>query len=148
MSQISKRKLEKQIEQKVFDSFWSVIANLKKKQEVSVFFSDFFSRVEKINFSKRLSIAVLLSRGYDYRTIREMLKVSTTTIGKVALKIEDEGWQLFIKKLQSLEDWKSFWYDTELMLWRFTGGGRRAFKSDEELEAIIRRYKRPGDLNR
>lgn len=138
MTQVSKRQLTRQIEAKVFDSFWTVVAKLTKKEEVAVFFSDFFSRAEKVNFAKRVSIAVLLSKGYDYRQIRDILKVSTTTIGKVASKMGDSGWQLFLKKLQGMEDSEKFWHDMELALLRLTGGGTRMFKSDEELEAIVR----------
>lgn len=142
MSQVSKKQVRKEIETKVFESFWTVIAKLTKKEEVAVFFSDFFSETERINFAKRVSIAVLLSKGYEYRAIRDILKVSTATIGKVALKIEDDGWKLFISKLEHVEEWQKFWHDMELLLWRFTGGGTRTFKSDEELEAIIRSQKR------
>jgi len=82
MSQVSKRQLTKKIEEKVFDSFWAVIADLKKKNDVSLFFTDFFTKAERINFAKRMSIAVFLSKGYDYRSIRDMLKVSINTIGR------------------------------------------------------------------
>ncbi|MDO8486816.1 MAG: Trp family transcriptional regulator [Candidatus Curtissbacteria bacterium] len=141
MSQVSRRQLTKEIENKVFDSFWSVMANLKKKKEVSIFFSDFFTKTEKVNFAKRMSIAILLYKGYDYRSIRDILKVSVDTIGRVSSNIEDDGWRLFLKKLEQIEGWQKFWHDMELVLLRFTGGGRRAFKSDEELEAIIRSRK-------
>ena len=142
MSQVSKRQLTKKIEEKVFDSFWAVIADLKKKNDVSLFFTDFFTKAERINFAKRMSIAVFLSKGYDYRSIRDMLKVSINTIGRIAPKVENPGWKLFSSRLEKIEEWREFWHDAELLLWRFTGGGRRAFKTNDELEAINRKRNR------
>lgn len=138
MSQVSKKQIRNEIEAKVFDSFWTVVAKLTKKEEVGVFFSDFFSKTERINFAKRVSIAVLLSKGYEYRAIRDILKVSTATILKVSLKMENDGWKLFIRKLEQVEEWEKFWHDMELTILRMTGGGTRMFRGDEELEAIVR----------
>ncbi|MBI2599143.1 hypothetical protein HYW40_02915 [Candidatus Curtissbacteria bacterium] len=138
MSQVSKKQIKDEIEATVFDSFWTVVAKLTKKEEVGMFFSDFFSKTERINFAKRVSIAVLLSKGYEYRSIRDILKVSTATILKVSLKMEHDGWKLFIRKLEQVEEWEKFWHDMELSLLRLTGGGKRMFKSDEELEVLVR----------
>ena len=142
MTQISKRVLEKQIERKVFESFWILLAKTTNQHDVELFFSDFFTKNEKVNFAKRLSIAILLSDGYEWRSVAETLKVSLDTVGRVAVKMENPGWQFFVKKLKQVEDWQKFWHEVEFNLWRFTGGGRRAFKTNEELEAIIKSRKR------
>ncbi|KKR75753.1 MAG: hypothetical protein UU19_C0048G0007 [Candidatus Curtissbacteria bacterium GW2011_GWD1_40_8] len=83
-----------------------------------------------------------LSKGYDYRSISNMLKVSTGTVGRVASKIEEKGWKLFVRKLEGLEDWDKFWHDMEKLLMRSTGAGRRMFLSEEEIEGIVRKHKR------
>jgi len=142
MSQISKRQLGRKLELKIYDSFWRVIANIKKREEVSDFFSDCLTPTERVYLAKRMAIAVLLSKGYDYRSISNMLKVSTGTVGRVASKIKERGWKLFVKKLEGLEDWDKFWHDMEKLLVRFTGAGRRMFLPGEELEGIIKKHKR------
>ena len=142
MAQISKRQLGRKLELKVYDSFWRVIANIKNREEVSDFFSDCLTRTERVYLAKRMAIAVLLSKGYDYRSISNMLKVSTGTVGRVASKIEEKGWKLFVRKLEGLEDWDKFWHDMEKLLMRFTGAGRRMFLSGEEIEGIVRKHKR------
>ena len=109
MSQVSNRKLGKQIEEEVYNTFWSNIAKLTKKDDVELFFSDLFTKTERVNFTKRLAIAILLFKGYDWVNTREILKVSFGTIAKVAAKKNASGYKLFFEKLEKEQQWKKFW---------------------------------------
>ena len=84
MTQVSKRLLKKELEEKIYQTFWEVVAKLNKLDEANLFFSDLFTRAERINFIKRLSIVVLLYKGYDWRQICDLLKVSPNTVAKRA----------------------------------------------------------------
>ena len=99
MTQISKKQLGKKVEDKVYSSFWSVIVKTKKETEAELFFGEFFTRNEKVNFAKRLSIAILLKKGYDWRAIEDIVKVSRGTIAKISLKMSTEGFKLVFEKL-------------------------------------------------
>ena len=44
----------------------------------------FFTRTEKIVLAKRIAIAFMLVKGYSYRQISDKIKVSTSTILKIA----------------------------------------------------------------
>jgi len=111
MTQVSKRLLGKELEQKVYETFWETIVKINKKDDASAFFGEFFSRNEKINFTKRLSIAALLHKGYDWRSISNILKVSLATIGKMASKMDSGGFRSFFEKVDREESWRSFWKD-------------------------------------
>jgi len=91
MAQVSKYPLRKEIEERIFEVLLKTIADLKKPEEVDEFLEDFLSPVEKIMLAKRLAIVVLLGKGYDYRGIREILKVTPGTVSGVNLKLKYGG---------------------------------------------------------
>lgn len=109
MTQVSKKLLSRQLQQKVYETFWETVVRIKKSQEANFFFSDLFTKAERINFTKRLSIAVLLHKNYNWRQICDLLKVSPGTIAKVASKLQGEGFKLFFEKIESEKEWAEFW---------------------------------------
>lgn len=111
MSQVSKRIVGKQIEQEVYDTFWSTISKLTDKLEVQSFFTDLFTQNERINFTKRLAITILLHKGFEWEHIRDLLKVSHGTIAKMATKQNSPGFVLLYKKLEREKQWKDFWHN-------------------------------------
>lgn len=136
MTQISKRMLGKKLESEVYDTFWSTIAKLTDKGEVSIFFSEFFTPNEKINFTKRLAIAILLYKGYDWRAIRDLLKVSEGTIAKIAYKKETEGFRIFFAKFERDEKWRKFWHDLAKTYLLVTHGDKVARLGDGGVERV------------
>jgi len=111
MTQVSKRILARQMEEKVYATFWETIAKLSKIEDADLFFTDLFTVTERVNFIKRLAIAVLLYRGYDWRDIEDLLKVSPTTVGRVSLKMNGQGFKLFFAKIEREAGWREFWKD-------------------------------------
>ena len=91
MAQVSRYPLTKEVEERVFEILLKTIADLKKHQEIDEFLKDFLSPTERIMLAKRLTIAILLGKGYDYRQIREILKVTPGTIAAVNLKLKYAG---------------------------------------------------------
>jgi uncharacterized protein YerC len=89
MSQVSKRKLDPELERKIFHYFFLTLSSLNKK-ELEKFLDDFLSPTERTMLAKRLAIALLLSKGYDYRQISQVLKVSICTVGSVSLMLKLE----------------------------------------------------------
>ena len=87
MGRISKRRVDPEIEERIFEIFWDYLATLKKPEDIHEFLISLLSYTEQVMFSKRLAIAVLLARGYNYRDIDETLKVSTSTVGTVHKQI-------------------------------------------------------------
>lgn len=80
MSQVSKVNLEGIVQKELYDEFSWIVSQLRDIKEVEGFFSELLTKTEKIMLAKRLAIAVLLTRGYTYRDIRQVLRVSFPTI--------------------------------------------------------------------
>lgn len=136
MTQVSKRILSKQLESKVYASFWETIVKIKKPSEADIFFSDLFTRAERINFTKRLCIAVLLYKNYEWRHISDFLKVSVSTISKVSSKMKGNGFKLFFEKIEKEHEWQLFWKDLAKLYITVTHGDKLGRLGDEGIEAI------------
>lgn len=85
MSKVSRRVLDKELEDKIFEVFLKSIVNIKTPVEAKNFVEDLLSPTEKIMIIKRLAIAVLLTKGKTYEYIDHTLKVSRATIMTVSL---------------------------------------------------------------
>ena len=84
MTQISKYRVSQKVNDQISDIFFQTIANLTQKKQGLDFFSEFLTPTEKVMLSKRLAIGYLLARGYEYREISRILKVSTATVTNFA----------------------------------------------------------------
>ena len=126
MSQVSKRMLSPDIQERLFQNFWEMFADIKTAKQIKSFFEDFLSPTEKIMLAKRMTIAILFSQGYDHRAISSMLKVSTTTVNNVAkyLQAKTPGYQLLIKKYLQKESTREFLEDLARTFYRFSSPGK------------------------
>lgn len=109
MTQVSKLLLSKVLEQEMHSLLRKVLADLRQDAHVGAFLDDLLSKTEKIMLGKRLAIAVLLSKGYEYRSIHRILKVGMGTIASVQYQIKNgnQGYSLVIDKLNKEEKLKS-----------------------------------------
>lgn len=142
MTQVSKRQLGRQMEELVYTTFWETTAKLSKKEEVDLFFTDLFTRAERVNFIKRLSIAVLLNKGYDWRQICDLLKVSPNTVAKVFLRLKGDGFKLFFEKVEREKNWGQFWKDLAKTYLLVTHPEKYGRLGDEGVEAIYFKRKK------
>ncbi len=86
------------------------ISKLKSKEEITLFINDLLSPVERVMLAKRLAVAVLLTKGYDYKTIKDTVKVSQETISKVSITLNANiGYKLTIAKIAKSEANREFW---------------------------------------
>jgi TrpR-related protein YerC/YecD len=101
--QISKSKLQKEVREKMFDTFFQLFADLKDKKEVETFLTDFLTDVEKVTLAKRLMTAFYLEQGRSYEYIKSKIKVSSATIASVdkMMTKNSEGFALVLKNIQA-----------------------------------------------
>lgn len=101
MSQISRYPISKQIADRIFEIFLSTLVNIKNKEEANEFISDLLTPTEKIMLAKRLAIAFLLEKNYDYRAIQKLIRVSSGTIASVNLTLHlgSTGYKKLISKI-------------------------------------------------
>ncbi|MBI4990961.1 helix-turn-helix domain-containing protein [Candidatus Gottesmanbacteria bacterium] len=111
MTQVSRLPLRKEIEKRIFEIFLNSLARVRQKEEVESFIQDLLSPIEKIMLAKRLSIAFLLRKGYDQRTISRILKVSLSTVNRVSLRLQlgGEGFNKVIGEIIRDEKRDDFW---------------------------------------
>lgn len=108
MTQVSRHPVSKAIYERIFKIFLKSVVKIGNEKEAEEFFSDFLTPTERIMLAKRLSIALLLSKDYDYQTIRRILRVSQGTIAgvNVFLKFAGKGYRKIIEKIMKEETLK------------------------------------------
>lgn len=111
MAQISKRKLNEDIQSKMFEMFLSSFAKCENDEELMAYLSDILTETEAVVMAKRLAIALMLSKGYGYVQICDLLKVSPPTVSKVKtwLDLRGDGFRAVLKKVLEDKETEDFW---------------------------------------
>lgn len=101
MAQISKYRLPEKTESEIRSLFAEVISMLSIKDDIFAFLEDFLSPTERIVLSKRITIALLLKKGYSYEAIKKVLNVSSPTVADVnqKLKFSGQGYHRVLDKI-------------------------------------------------
>ena len=73
MGQVSKRLISKEIADRIFDVFVKSFIKIRNVEDAQKLADDLFSPTERIMLAKRLAIAFLLMKGYEYREINKLL---------------------------------------------------------------------------
>lgn len=100
MTQVSRKFLPKDTQKKLFDLFFKALANIKNPADIETFLFSLLGPAEKTMLAKRLGIALLLAKGYNYATIKDVLKVSQETIARVngVFNYRSAGYEMVINK--------------------------------------------------
>ena len=144
MPQISKKFLNKAVEKRLFEVFEQAFLNLKSVAEAREFLNDLLTPTEKIMIAKRLAIAVLVEKGYDYRAIIRILKVSFTTINAVLKQqtIDGRGYHRIVDKILRKESLDKFYLELSKGFAKITNphpASRRRTEAHYQKEAARRR---------
>jgi TrpR-related protein YerC/YecD len=122
MPQISRNPVHKDVYYSIRDDFIWILSALRSQEETKAFFYDFFTKTERIMFAKRLAVAMMIYKGFQYEDIRFILHVSTATISRVAdwLDRSGEGVRKVLDKLITEEHTQAFWDKINHTLDRFS----------------------------
>jgi len=84
------------------NELFEAILALKTKDECNKFFRDLCTLEEMTDLTDRWQMVKLIVKGQSYRNIAEKLKVSTTTVARVAnwLNQGKGGYQLIVNRLK------------------------------------------------
>src|SRR3989338_9398310 len=101
MPQVSKKLLARKIEIRMFTVLEKAVADLKSGEDIRNFLDDLLTPTEKVMLAKRLAIAVLLAKDYNYRQICDVLKLSSNTVTSVLKHqvINGRGYAAVVKKI-------------------------------------------------
>ena len=118
MPHISSKKLKKETLNRLYGEFGKAFEKSARKSGTKLFLGNLLTRTEKIMLAKRISIAVLLAKGYSYPSIRQMLRVTPSTISNVSLnlKYSDKGYRKIVEKILRDEKMNEFWQKIETKL--------------------------------
>lgn len=100
MSQLSKRKLKEEVSKQLFELTFSLLGRRKNKGDFQQTLLAILSPTEQYVLAKRIAVLYLLIKKIDYLIIRDVLKVSTSTISKCVMILENS--KNLTKTLQSL----------------------------------------------
>lgn len=87
MSQVGKPFWKPDVKERIEQIFYAYLADIRKSVEVEEFVNVLLTPTETINLPKRLGIAILLTKGADWRTIKDELHVSTGTVARIYEKL-------------------------------------------------------------
>ncbi|MFC1647008.1 Trp family transcriptional regulator [Patescibacteria group bacterium] len=118
MGRISRRLLNEDVEDRLFEIFWEHLASLSTSGLIREFLESLLSQTEQVMIAKRLAIAVLLSRGYTYQRIDETLKVSKSTVATVDRQIISgaPGFKRAVKQVNKNRQKQEMWDKLEKLL--------------------------------
>jgi len=85
MARISKRKLKKEVFDKINKRFVDAIVSLNNESGGSAFFGEFFSSAERTMFAKRFAALFMLTHGMSSYKVGKLLNMSYTTTARLSL---------------------------------------------------------------
>lgn len=101
MSQVSKLPVKEEIYKNIFELFLTLFTKTFTHSHAENLLNELFTPTEKIVIAKRLGIAVLLKKGYNYNTIQQVLRVSKPTIAFInnQFKYQKNGLNYFTEEV-------------------------------------------------
>lgn len=105
MTKISRFKIDPKRLAFFVNNFWNLITLLENKDQTASFLKDLLTHTEMKMLAKRIQIAKMLLEGFDYKTIKNYVRVTDPTIAKISNKLETggEGLKDAIIYLQKIE---------------------------------------------
>jgi len=103
--QVSRKKIDQNLEQDIRDVFAQVIADLRTKEHALQFIQDFLTETELLALTKRLAISLSLEKKMSYEQIKSQLQVSSATIASVqsAMQKHPKGYELALRLAKAEE---------------------------------------------
>ena len=106
--QVSKRKINKILDNEISKIFYQLIADIKTPKEAEEIFMCLLSDTETVAMIKRLAVGYWLTKKRSYGVISQNLKVSSATVATIAQDLKKPGWQLAMRKVLA-DEWATKW---------------------------------------
>ncbi|PIP86492.1 hypothetical protein COV42_00605 [Candidatus Campbellbacteria bacterium CG11_big_fil_rev_8_21_14_0_20_44_21] len=116
MTNISKKPLSVEATRNIGFQFAEVVTHLQSKKKAKDFFEDLLSDAEEMMLHKRLAVIFMLHRGFSFTTVRECLKVSPSTVAKVARTLDRGGYAAIVCFLEQKKVRETLQEDIEKLL--------------------------------
>ncbi len=111
MTHVSKNPIKRDVYDDITESFIWTLTDIKSPDLMKIFINDFFTKTEKLMLAKRLTIALLVFKGYETEIICQVLHVSTATVYRIKVMLENGGVGIktALNKMVTHEKMQAFW---------------------------------------
>lgn len=118
MGRVSKRGLNKDLQQEVEEQLSFIVSSLTDKDEINLFLSEFLTKEENTMLGKRLILYMMLYKGMSDSQIYTSLAMSRETIHwyRQIYESKSEIFKKNIKKLINREKSKELWRKIDKLL--------------------------------
>jgi len=96
------------LKRQLLRTFIQMVDDLKDKNEIEKFLTDFFDDVELETYVKRLAISYWLKKGRDRENIKRNLLATLSEITRSEKLLKKDGVQLALKKIEA-DEWANQW---------------------------------------
>lgn len=96
------------LKRQLLKTFVQMLEDLKDKNEIESFLSDFLNEEELETYIKRISIAYWLKKGRDEENIERNIQATPKEITETKKLMEKDGVKLALKKMEA-EEWANVW---------------------------------------
>lgn len=103
MPHISSKKLPNEIWQKIHEDFIRAVVGLRTKKEARDFVFDILTPTERVMLAKRFMLIYLLLKKESFLYIENLLKISSSTIIRIAKKLDRGGYKNIQKIIRQNE---------------------------------------------
>ncbi len=117
MVNISKRKLKQKVRESITTQLVHHIARIHGDANTKNFLSELLTGAEEIQLAKRFSAIILLLRGYSFRQVERVHKISPATVMKLWQRYKEGGF----RTIRHISVWQG-----------------RAFQEDTALESLLK----------
>jgi uncharacterized protein YerC len=115
MSNISKKKLEKEISDKIHNRFIKTMVDLRGNKG-SVFVEELFTPTEKIIFAKRLAGLLMLAQDVSSYKVSKLLRLSLSTTARMRIDYESNKYSSVAEIVKKKKDRDKFWAELEVFV--------------------------------
>ena len=116
MVNVSKQKLKKNVLNQINNRLVETIAKLETNGSTKNFINDLLGESEKMVLAKRLSVIFMLQENISWYRISNLLKVSDTTVKKIAMKISGGEYENILKIVRQKKNRVTFWEGMDIVL--------------------------------
>ncbi|MFH1402343.1 MAG: Trp family transcriptional regulator [Patescibacteria group bacterium] len=116
MVNVSKKKLKKDVLNQINNRLVETVAMLKTNDSTKNFINDLLGESEKIVLAKRLSVVFMLQENISWYRISTLLKVSDTTVKKIAMKIDNGEYENILNIVKQKKSRITFWAGMDIVL--------------------------------
>lgn len=115
MTRISKKKLKKEVLNKIHNRFIKTVVDLHGKSG-TVFIEELFTPTEKIMFAKRLAGLLMVAQDISPYKVSKLLRLSFSTTAQMKIDIENGKYPSVAKIIQKKKERDKFWMELEVFV--------------------------------